>query len=581
MAFTLDNIIFSPTLEPISVTHTVGFGSSLEKTYTVKNNDPNEVKINIKVPTGIKVEPSFVQLAPNQSQNIRISADRTFFDTLPKGANRFNVEFQLVGQGDPIDPTSDVIVYELQLTSSPSLSLKVGQTSAVTAQVLEKNLTQQTTSVAMNKIITFDSSNPGIITVGQLDGQARAVSPGNAEITVTSQGIGTQRVLVGVFSDPPAPRWWEKIVVNTTSGERFYQGPFYRNIEPYPTREIRNGQLYDVYYQEISEDHIKTTTYYYDWKDVTDSVQGLTDTQKLQAGYISSTSKPVIPSPQTVDGGIIRVVTNSKWEQKIILIPTPSQTPVPPTVTPTITPTVSSVPITPLVTPITVTPTKTPTASKPIVQYTCWTYKIWFDQASIEIYPPPSIDYTDCSGNIVNKLVDFNSTASNPQTICARNILNTYRTNYATPTAGCSDNPPPAPTPTPTPTKSGYPDQTIAFSVSGGNGTLNGRRSPFTVTIPWGTGYSVNLTPDPGYECDQINIYNATMQNIGKVLGCSAMVYAGVSGVDDVVGSFKLPPQSPNPTPSYNSTSTGTGGTGTGGGGGTGTSGGGGFIGLT
>jgi len=598
MAFNIDKIIFSPALDPISVTHTVGFGSSLSKTYTVQNIDLNEIKLSIRTPTGVLVEPSFVQLAPNQSTQVVITADRTFFDTLPKGANRFTVDFEFVGQGDPIDPTSDVIIYELQLTSTSSLTLKVGQTSTVTAQVLEKNLTKQTQNVAMNRVITFQSSNDAIVSVSSLNGLATGIAPGNAQITVASQGAGSQRVLVGVYTDPPAPRWWEKVVVNTTSGQRYYAGPFKTPIQPYPTRETRNGMLYDVYYVQIEEDDITTTTYYYDWTDVTDSISSLTDTEKLAKGYISSTTKPVAPAPQTVDGQIIRIITNAKFEERIVPVDV---------ILPSVTPAASKIPgasVTPSPTPyvkpcltisketsrtyidaatdyvcrdvqdpnggciskcgpethdVIIPVSPSPTPSK-IVAPKCYANSVWWDQSTgPQIYPPPTISYIDCNGNAAQQNVDFNTSQSYPQIICARMITSGYRVVYGTvvESPNCvAITPPSSPTPMITPSPTPLPPQTISFGVFGGRGTINGSGGPFSLTVPWGEAITVDCVAADGYAFDYATKNNILGADIGRIIYPNFLVYA--DGVVDEVRVYfvALPP----PT-------SGTGGGGSGGGG--------------
>ena len=577
MAFTLEKIIFAPILESISVTHTVGFGSSLDKSYLVQNIDANEVKLSIQAPSGITVFPKFIQLAPNQTTTIRVSADRTFFDTLPKGDNKFTIDFQMVGQGDPIDPTSDVIVFELQLTSTPSLSIKVGQQSTVTALVLEKNLTKQTQNTANNKLITFTSANPSIVSVGQLSGVATGVTPGNTEIRVDAAGIGMKRVLVGVYSDPPAPRWWEKVVVNTTNSQRFYGGPYTTNILPFPTREIRDGFTYDVYYVEISEDRMTTTTYYYDWNDVTSSVLSLSDAEKILKGYIASTVKPLAPGPQTVDGNIVRVVTNSKYEQKIVQVDTPVVTPpVSPPPTPSVTPSRGAIPptplpsvtssplpgITPSVTPPQsqyppITPPVTPPVTPPQSQLPtpeCMTYDFWFDQNTPEIVPEPSVTSIDCNGNIVETIVTFDSTAYNPQKICSRGILSTYRVTRGNSRAGCDATPSPSVTPPPSATS--LPPQIITLSVGGERtgGTINGRSSPFSVTVEWGTGYAISMIPNAGYLNDITLLYDKLGQVIGNIVGSDALVYAN-GQLDEVVAFFKI-------DPNYGGGTGGTGGTG-------------------
>jgi len=586
MAFTLDKIIFSPLLDPISITHTVGFGSSLSRVYSVQNTDVNEVKLKIKAPQGITVSPTFIQLAPNQKQNVMITADRTFFDSLPKGSNSFNISFEFEGQGDPIDPTTDVIVYELQLTSTPSLTLKVGQTSAITAQVMEKNLTQQTQNVAMNKVIAYQSSNAGVVSVGQLTGIATGVGPGNAEITVSSAGVGSARVLVGVYADPPAPLWWEKVEVNKTYSQRFWRGPYTTPIQPYPTRETRNGVVYDVYYVEVSEDRMNETTYYYDWRDVTNLVSGLTDSEKIAQGYVSSSTKPAAPTPVKVDTGVVRVVTNSRFEERIVpVIVSPSPTPFPsispspyaPMPTPPPTPSRYIAPcpesgsvesslqladgsfeicywtndpinggcdvICKTTGPVFPSPTPTPypSPSKPATPLTCWTYRIWFDQASIEVYPPPTITYTNCNGAVVTSDVSFNSSASNPQTICAYNILSTYRTNVGTATAGCSAPPPPPASPSPSPTP--LPPQTITLGVFGGRGTINGKGTTFSTTVPWGSAISISCVPASGYEFDYATTVNSFGVGTGTYIYPDFMVYAN-GNLDEVRAYFKALPTS-------------------------------------
>jgi hypothetical protein len=592
MAFSLDKIVFSPVLDPISVTHTVGFGSSINRVYSIQNVDVNEVKVNIQSPTGVKVEPSFIQLAPQQRETVVITADRTFFDTLPKGTNNFNIKFEFQGQGDPIDPTSDVLIYELQLTSTPSLTLKVGQTAAITAQVLEKNLTKQTQNVVMNRIITYQSSNTGIVSVGQLNGIADGVSPGNAQITVSSQGAGQAIVLVGVYADPPAPRWWEKVVVNTTSGQKFFAGPFTTPIQPYPTRETRNGILYDVYYVEISEDRMNTTTYYYDWVDVTNNVQQLTDTEKLAKGYIASSTKPAAPAPQTVDGNIVRVVTNSKYEERIVAVPVPSQSMIPsptpsptkPTIPPTPTPSASkTVQVCTTIgkvnssTPVNAcqslvcrdqqdpnggcvsvcvvegapcppqSPPPTPSNSPVITTPTCYETGVWWDRADSTIYPPPMVSYVGCDGVQVDEVIPFDNSATMPYMICNRYILSTFRVLVGTTmaSANCKAAPPPPPPPPPTPSRTPLPDQTITFGVfdgipgSGIISTPYDSGRTFSITIPWGQGVPVDCWANSGYEFDYAAKFDRVGNEVGRIVQGNFMIYAdGV--VDEVRVYFRL-----------------------------------------
>jgi hypothetical protein len=614
MAFTLDKIIFSPVLDPISITHTVGFGSALERKYAIQNIDANEVKINIKSPAGVTVTPTFIQLAPNQTSIVLVTANRTFFDTLPKGSNNFNITFEFIGKGDPISGTSDVIVFELQLTSTPSLTLKVAATATVTAQVMEKNLTKQTQNVAMNKIITYASSNTGVVSVGQTTGLAKGISPGNAQITVSSQGTGAQIVSVGVYADAAGPRWWEKVVVNTTTASRFYAGPFTTNIQPYPVRETRNGILYDVYYQRIEEDHITTTTYYYDWNDITDSVKNLTDAEKLAQGYVPSTTKPAAPAPKTVDGGIVRVVTNAKYEQRIVAVIiapgvsiTPSPTRAGITVTPSKTP-----PVTPSNTPplgqlelcttvgrvissvwlnatqdyvcrdvqdnvvggckaggqcgaenragdsVSRTPAPTPTPSitpSPGAppQPLCYEYKFWFDQESPAILPLPSINYIDCSGTSRSEnSLSFDSSQFNPIIICARTMgsYNRLTPGTVTQSPACQPFLPPNPTPSHSP----MPAQTISFGVFGGRGIINGHSGPFSVTMPWGEGMAVSCVPAAGYAFSYAVRVNALGNDIGRIILPDFMAYA--DGILDEVRAYFVP------------TAPGSIGSGTGGGGG-------------